>query len=163
MSEAKARKLASYSLNLCADYYQIHIEDEEFDDDFPDDWGNQLVTNKIAVAPGIVGVGTARNMTVPIQLDLLDRGSEDEFDSWDHVVEASLDVPSGKIAILGCTAYFPDATRISVKPGSYRVRIYSRGLAGLSKDGLEGDDYYHIVIWSQAYSPTSVLKRWSAS
>ncbi len=130
--------------------------------DQPDDWGKQLVTNMIAVAPGIIGIGTARNMTVPVHVDLLDRHPDDDFDSWDHVTEASLDVPSGQMVIAGCSDYFPEATRVWVTPGSYRVRIYSRGLGSISENGLEGDDQYHMVIWSEEHSSPKILKKWSA-
>jgi hypothetical protein len=162
MAEPEAKPLASYSLTLFADYYQLYLQDEEEVSDQPDDWGKQLVTNMIAVAPGIIGIGTARNMTVPVHVDLLDRHPDDDFDSWDHVTEASLDVPSGQMVIAGCSDYFPDAPRISVTPGSYRVRIYSRGLGSISENGLEGDDQYHMVIWSEEHSSPKFLKKWSS-
>ncbi|HEX4204026.1 MAG TPA: hypothetical protein VHZ51_07475 [Ktedonobacteraceae bacterium] len=63
MSEPEAKLLVSYTHTLFADYYQLYLQDDEEVSDQPDDWGNQLVTNMIAVAPGIIGIGTARNMT----------------------------------------------------------------------------------------------------
>jgi hypothetical protein len=161
MSEPVAKPLASYTLTLFADYYQLYLLDEEQEDEQPDDWGHQLVTNMIAVAPGIIGIGTARNMTVPVHIDLLDRRPDDEFTSWDHVTEASLDVPSGRIVVAGCSDYYPDATCIAVRPGSYRVRVCYGGLGSISKNGLEGNDRYHIAIWPEEYSALQILKRWS--
>jgi hypothetical protein len=162
MSESEAKPLASYTLNLFADYYQLHLQDEEEAGDQPDDWGDQLVKKMIAVAPGIIGIGTARNMTVPVHVDLLDRHPDDDFDSWDHVTEASLDVPSGQMVIAGCYDYFPDATRVSVTPGSYRVRIYSNGLGSISENGLEGYDHYYVVIWPEEHGSPKILKKWSS-
>jgi len=162
MSEAEAKLLGSYILNLFADYYQLYLQDEEEVGDQPDDWGDQLVTNMIAVAPGIIGIGTARNMTVPVQVDLLDRHPDDDFDSWDHVTKASLDVPSGQVVIAGCSDYFLEATQIPVAPGSYRVRINSRGLGKISENGLEGDDQYQVVIWPEERSSPQILKKWSS-
>jgi hypothetical protein len=162
MSESEAKLFDSYTLNLFADYYQLNLQDEEVVGDQPDDWGDQLVTNMIAVAPGIIGIGTARNVTVPVQVDLLDRRPSDDFDSWDHVTETSLDVPSGRMVIAGCSDYFPEATRIPVAPGSYRVRINARGLGKISENGLEGDDQYHVVIWPEEHSSPQILKQWSS-
>ncbi|WP_236601290.1 tyrosine-type recombinase/integrase [Ktedonobacter sp. SOSP1-52] len=99
--------ILSYTLNLFADYHQFYLQDELTETDTPDDWGEQLTTHMIAVDPGIVGVGTARNLTVPVRVDLLVTRPVDDFDVWDHVAEASLEVPCGQIVIAGCSDYFP--------------------------------------------------------
>lgn len=57
----------------------------------------------LAVAPGVIGVGTVRNMDVPVELEVLYSQPDDNLEEWDHVTEASLDVPSGRIIIAGCT------------------------------------------------------------
>lgn len=160
MSEPKMEPSLSYSLNLFADYHQFYLQDEQAETDTPADWGEQLTTHMIAVDPGIVGIGTARNMTVPVRVDLLVTRPDDDFDGWDHVAEASLEVPSGQIVIAGCTDYFPEAKRLPVSPGSYRVRVYSGGLNTLSEDGLDGEDHYQVVLWPEKYRAPEVLKKW---
>jgi hypothetical protein len=159
MFEPEAISHFSYELHLFADYHQLYLEDEDRIEDQPNDWGDQLVVKKIAIAPGIIGIGTARNMTVPVQVDLFDQKPDDDFIDWDYVIEASLEVSSGKIVIAGCSDYLPDATRIPVLPGSYRVRIYYGGMGTISKDGLNGDDRYRVIIWpEEEYRPLEILK-----
>ncbi len=60
MPEQAANPHLPYTLNLFADYYQLYLKDEQDTGEQPDDWGEQLVTRMIAVAPGIIGIGTAR-------------------------------------------------------------------------------------------------------
>jgi hypothetical protein len=66
-----------------------------------------------ALAPGTIGVGTARNMTVPVEVEVLDRppGGED-LRAWDQVHECAIDLPSGRLFVAGCTDSVPDAARI---------------------------------------------------
>jgi hypothetical protein len=113
----------------------------------------------IAVAIGTVGIGTARNVTVPVTVEVLPAPPQDALDGWDHVAEASLDAPSGILVISGCTDYLPDAPRISVPTGSPRVRAYYGGLDTLSEYGLDGDDHYRVVVWPSSPGPVEVLKR----
>lgn len=162
MPESEAQLPFSYTLNLFADYHQFYLQDEEHAEDQPDDWGDLLVTQMIAVAPGIIGVGTARNTTVPVRIDIAEAQPANDFAHWDQVTEASLEVPSGRIVVAGPSDYFPGAQRLPVSPGTYRVRVYARGLGSISASGLEGQDHYYLVIWPEAERPPEVLKRWTS-
>lgn len=146
-------------LELFADYHQIYLQDENADPDNPDDWGERLVTDMIAVSAGTVGIGTVRNMTVPVTVEVLPAPPRDTLDAWDHVAEASIDAPSGTLVVAGCTDYLPDARRINVPAGTLRVRAYYGGLNTLSEDGLEGDDHYRVVVWPATPGPIEVIKR----
>lgn len=147
---------------MFADYHQFYLQDELAETDTPNDWGEQLTTNLIAVDQAIVGISTARNKTVPVRIDLLaTRPVGDDFDNWDHVAEASLEISSGQIVISGCSDYFPKAKRLSIEPGCYRVRAYYGGLNTLNWNSLEGDDHYQVVLWPDGYKPIQILKRWS--
>ena len=92
-------------------------------------------------------------------MDILEHAPEDDFPEWDHVVEAGLDVASGRIVIAGCTDYFPDAKRVEVRPGSYRVRVSYGALDTLSEDGLSGDDRYRLQRWPAASATVRILKQ----
>jgi hypothetical protein len=162
MPDPEVQPLGSYALDLFADYYQFYLRDEKETEDQPDDWGDQLVMQMIAVAPGIIGVGTARNTTVPVSVDVVDSRPDNDFTAWDHVTEASLEVPSGRIVIAGTSDYLPDAKRLAVSPGTYRVRVHYGGLDSISENGLAGEDHYHLVLWPEADRPSAILKRWTS-
>jgi|SRR5579863_1893068 len=151
-----------FEFNLFADYYQFYLKDESVAGDLSESWTQDAVDRLLAVAPGTVGVGTVRNMNVPVVVEIADGAPpDDDLSVWDQANECDLDVPSGRLAIAGCTDYFPDASRIELPPGSYRARIYYGKLNTLSTNGLEGDDHYKIVLWSAPPGPLKIMKLWT--
>jgi hypothetical protein len=137
-------------LTLFADYFQFYIQDEKVDGDLSNCWTTKAVDFLLAAAEGIIGIGTVRNMDVPVTIKNFDteppflKEMENEIG---QINECDIEVKSGKIVIAGCTDYFPDAKRIVLENGVYRVRIYYGNLDKLSDDGLDGEDYYEIHIW----------------
>ena len=152
-----------HAFDLFADYFQFYIEDEAAEvspEEAGDAWTEEAGRNLLAPARGSVRIGTARNTTVPVELRVEAEEPATEFQGYDHVAEASIDVPSGRLVIAGNSDYWPDAARIELAPGSYRVRVLYRGLATVSEDGLGGDDSYALVLWPAPPAPTGVLKRY---
>ena len=136
------------NFDIFADYFQFYLQDEEADGDLSDGWTPEAIDRMLAVAPNTLGIGTVRNMTVPVEVRVLDAAPEDSLDGWDQVVDCSVGVPSGRIVIAGCTDFFPHAARIEVSPGVYRARVFYGNLDSLSDDGLKGDDRYSISLWN---------------
>jgi hypothetical protein len=145
-------------LSLFADYYQFYLQDEKAKGDLSDSWNPEATQNLMALAPGTIGIGTARNMTVPVVIEILDRDPGLNLDGWDQINECSIDVPSGKLVVAGCTDYYPDAKRIAVTPGTYRARLLYKNLDQLSDDGLEGDDAYVVLLWPGPTIPARIVK-----
>lgn len=154
--------MKSFHLEIFADYFQFYLQDEASSANLGDAWDTNATQRMFAVMDGAVGIGTARNMDVPVTLELLDRAPSRDFTRFDHVVEGSLVVSTGTLVVAGCTDYFPDAKRVSVEPGTYRVRLSSSGLDTLSEDGLEGEDHYLVQLWSDSPVEPTVLKRHSS-
>jgi hypothetical protein len=148
-----------YELTLFADYRQFYIQDEKADGDLSDAWNDAAVERLLAVAPGTVGIGTVRNVDVPVTISVLEREPALDADKFDHIVECSIAVETGTIVAAGCTDYFPDAVRIKLPAVSYRVRASFEGLDSVSADGLEGSDHYHLQLWPAPLGPVQVHKR----
>jgi hypothetical protein len=148
-----------HELELFADYYQFYVQDEPANGDLSRAWSDEAVARLLAVAPGVVGVGTVRNMDVPVTIEILSNEPPADFEVSDHVVECSLLVKSGRIVAAGCTDYFPEAKRIDLPSGTYRVRVSYSGLGSLSSDGLEGNDRYRLQLWQAPAVEPSVLKQ----
>ena len=151
----------SHELELFADFFQFYLQDEGADGDLSDAWTQEAVDRMFAVSEGVVGIGTIRNMTVPVTIEFHDSDPTPDWDSYDHVVEGSLILKSARIVVAGCTDYFPDAARFELAPGTYRVRLSSSGLDSLSEDGLDGQDRYRVQLWQAATIEPTVLK-WRA-
>ena len=150
--------MKSFELSLFADYFQFYIQDEAATGDLSRFWDEEATARMLAIAPGTIGIGTARNMDVPVAVEIRDQEPGDDLPEWDHVVEATLDVASGRIIVAGCSDYLPDAMRITVPPGSYRVRVSYGALDTLSENGLNGNDHYRVQLWPAPSANFSILK-----
>ena len=151
--------MSRYELTLFADYHQFYIQDENVDGNLSHAWTDEAVERLLAVAPGVVGIGTVRNVDVPVTIAVLEREPELDADKFDQVVECSIVVESGAIVVAGRTDYFPDAARIKIPSGPYRVRASFEGLESVSADGLEGNDQYHLQLWPAPMSTVEILKQ----
>ncbi len=151
--------MTEYQYELFADDYQFYLQDEQADGDLSDSWSQSAVDSLLALAPGTIGVGTERNMTVPVTVQVAAEPPNEDMGNWDQVNECNLSVPSGQIVVAGCNEYFMEAARIRVAPGLYRARIFYGGLNSLSEDGLEGTDHYKIVLWPGDAIEPRILKR----
>ena len=147
-----------YEYELFADYFQFYLQDEPVGGNLGDSWTEEAVARLLAIAPGTVGVGTVRNMNVPVVVEVHDAEPTHDFDAWDHVTECGLEVSSGVIVVAGCTDYFPEAARIEVPTGQYRVRVSYGDLNSLSDDGLDGNDHYRVQLWPGIATKPTVIK-----
>lgn len=151
--------MPSHNLNLFADYFQFYLQDESADGDLSEAWDSVSVQRMFAVSNGVVGIGTARNMDVPVRLEFLDSEPVPDFADFDHVVEGALHIKGGPLVVAGCTDYFPDAARFDVGTGTYRVRLSASGLSTLSENGLDGQDRYRVQLWQAPHAEPTVLKQ----
>ena len=134
-------------LTIFADYHQFYLQDD--DERFgglSNAWTPEATERLMATAEHVVGIGTVRNMTVPVRIEVGPKLPSLEPSQWDMVNRASLVCSTGRIVVAGCTDYFPDARRLSVIPGTYDVLVGYKNLQSLSVDGLEGDDSYHVFL-----------------
>jgi HEAT repeat protein len=154
-----------------ADYSQFYLGDSAFDWGVTKDlWVGDLPFERRLdyVEPGMIAIGTASYDYVQVVVDILESAPDDsagELTQWDHVVEASLAVPTGRAAIDGCTSYLPERSQyranrddvsphFDAPPGIYRVRVYYGGQKTLD------EDHYRIAMWlQQPYEPPQVLKK----
>lgn len=149
-----------YELRIFADYFQFYLQDEDASEQDDGDWKEPgAIERLLVVGRGIIRVGTARNMTVPVTIEICDAKPDLSFDEWDQVNECSLEIPSGSLVVAGCTDYFPDALRIKVEPATYRARIFYGKLNSLRENDLEGDDHYSIFLWKEKSGPLVVFKQ----
>lgn len=147
---------------LFADFTQSYIEDEEANataDEVADAWTPAANAALLAPGRGFVRIGTVRPMDVPVEIRVEEAAPSLAVDQFDHVAEASVGFPTGRLVVAGNSDYWADAARITVPPGTYRVRVLMRGLDTLSADGLDGEDTYCVALWSAPEAPPRVLKR----
>jgi hypothetical protein len=136
-------------LELFADYNQFYLQDESASGDLSEAWTNEAVERLLALAPGTIGVGTASNGSVPVAVEVLGGAPAELLEPYDQIVECSLEIAQGPLVVAGCTDYFPEAVRIAITPGVYRVRIsYS----------LSGEEHYLVQLWQAPRVEPVVVK-----
>jgi hypothetical protein len=155
-------------LRLFADYHQVVVLDEGSETDLGDCWTEQAVDDGLAAGLDALAIGTAVNVFVQVSIETLSSPPASDEADFDHVVEASLKTESGRLVVMGCTDYEPDAARFEVPPGWLRLRASRSNLdtaAALDVDSgkaPETMERVRIQVWPADPKDVTVIKRWNA-
>ncbi|MFG3589503.1 hypothetical protein [Streptomyces sp. NPDC047990] len=158
------------NLELFADYFQIYVMDDDSEateTGIGDVWTEQALLDGLGVDEHALAIGTAVNVTVTVAIDLLTGQPDDDSDDFDHVVEASVNLASGRLVVLGCTDYVPDAARFDMPAGWTRIRTSRRNLEAAAfpdpdcEDEPEDMEEIRIQAWPAPHSQPDIIKRWT--
>jgi hypothetical protein len=94
----------------------------------------------LAVARDAVAVGTVVNVFVQVAVEISDQPPMNDGSNFDHVVEGSVEVRSGRLVVMGCTDYEPDAVRFAVPAGWLRIRVAKSNLEVAARLGVGSDE-----------------------
>ena len=150
----------SYELNLDTDYSQFYLVDGDRglsqslwldEEDF---------FSRIDSSNGIIVVRTERSGVLRVIVDVVDKKPElQNQDSYDHIVECSIEITSGHFMIKDCPD-FQTVKDMKLPSGYYRVRICSANLSTVDSD-YSGNDYYTLVLWKEEkMSEKTVVKQY---
>lgn len=151
--------MTSHSFELFADYFQFHLQDEQVSGINGDSWDVDASDRMLALAPGAIAVGTVRNVTVPVTVEILESEPSLDLEKWDHVTECSLAILSGKLVVAGCTDLVTEAPQIAVARGIYCARISGGGFDSIVKHWEDGHDRYRVQLWPGHAIEPKVLKK----
>ncbi len=121
-------------------------------------WTKQACDNHLAIAAGILGIGTGSYDFVRVRVQQHQTEPPVELSSWDHVVEAGLEVRTQYLMVMGCLS--SSGLFFRVRPGHYRVRCCQANLAASTDSTGDAGDWYLVQFWRSAPSEARVLKRW---
>lgn len=144
-------------LTVFADYHQFYLADAGTHWLAPEDWTDEDLLHGAKATEHVLVICPARNMNVPVLLEVLDHRADIEFSSADHVVEASLHLPTGQLQLAECTGN-PEKLKLTLTPGWYRVQARFFNL----ERAWEGDsgDAYELLLWPESQHPLVVHKQW---
>lgn len=114
--------------------------------------------HRIGAEPGGIAIATARSDLVESSVELLP-GPPVLAPAAEHVVEADLPVPSGKLVISGPADYPSQEKFFSVLPGLYRARVSYVPAGPPSVDWNDhefGEHYRYVVEMWPSTSPAGV-------
>ena len=101
------------------------------------------------------------NFFVPLRVEGWGGRPPLDLDAWDHVVEFSLPVPSGKLALASGGI---DEVTVGIAPGAYRARWSGRNLSAAAtwESDDNAPDAYRLQLWpGPATAPRAEIKRWA--
>ncbi|ABQ05865.1 hypothetical protein [Flavobacterium johnsoniae] len=148
-----------FNLNFTTDYGQFYLNDKDEGDTGSENfWSDQALNDKLAVEKGILGVSIENTEgMVKCELEILNSKSLiSDFSSFDHVVEASLEIKTGILQVNDCP-FSIIVLEEKIEIGNYRVRVYFNNLKSAYFENPK--DYYKIEMWKDVFSDRHVLKR----
>lgn len=148
------------NFSVFADYFQFIVQDELSDDDFANIWSDEASAAQTAFGRCAVCPGTLRNVTVPVDLVIVEADPRLSLDTVDHAVEGSIELPSGRVVVMGCNDYFPDAPRLEVEPGTYHVLAVMTGIDSIKNEWEPADDRHIVYLWPGSARSPRLLKHW---
>lgn len=104
-------------------------------------------SHRIGAEPGGIAIATARSDVVESSVTLLPSAPALAVDA-EHVVEADLPVPSGRLVISGPSDYPSQERFFSVLPGLYRARVsyVAAGPPAVTWNEHEFGEHYRYVV-----------------
>jgi hypothetical protein len=145
---------------IFADYFQFIVKDETSEDDFGSIWTEEALNCMVAVGETAICPGTLRNVDVPVEVHVLGAEPAMLLEGYDHVVEGAFRSPTGRLVVMGCTEYFPDAPRFEIPPGSYRFLYLISGVQTIKAEWEPAEDLYRLYIWPGEVRSPHLLKHW---
>jgi hypothetical protein len=145
-------------------YRQFYLLDPDQlgDTGSPEFWTQEALDSRLAVQPGVIGVGTDTDGEVPVMVELLDAEPTMSLEPWDHVAEASLHFSAGRLQLAGCPDGDVPVARLSLAPGWFRVRVLFAGLRDQPAHVEYSGDSYVVQVWASASGARTVLKRFGS-
>jgi hypothetical protein len=156
--EEQKKIISKHDLSFFTEYYQFYILDSETkaQTDAADFWNDEAGQRKLAIGEGLLGVTVAKYAEIKVEVRVLSAEPTEDADA-DHIVETSLNLPSGLLQVKDCTSY-DTVLELNLEKRTYRVRISSFKLWTVEND--KGDDYYVVEIWKSAFAETVILKEY---
>ncbi len=146
-----------HAIEVFADFFQFYLWDRICLSP-PVDMTDADLDNRIKEGQNSVTIFTVRNMYVPVDIQVHNEDPGYNADQWEHIVECSVDFPTGQLEIVEGGNSDP-LLEFEVPGGNYRVRTFFTGLNTLSENGLDGDDKYHITLWPDSPASLRLIKQ----
>jgi hypothetical protein len=152
--------MSARAVRFYTEYRQFYVVDPDAQYDTGADtfWTKDAFAKAMAVGDGVLGITTASYGDIRLFFEVSDRPPLLPLSPWDWVVEGSIRISRGRVAIINCTAS-QIQTEAAVPPGEYRLRVHCGFLSDVVEDtaGDEYFDFYWLVLWPAPFSEVIVL------
>jgi len=152
-------------LQILADYHQIYLFDAGTDTILGTDWP-EWDTHYASYSHDGLAVGTVEIAHVTVTVLVLEVPPPDDSASFDHVIEASIHVSSGRVALGGPTEDEEGVGQVEVPVGWVRVRVSRSHLdvasegAGPTNEDFLSTEEIRVQIWPAPRADPVLIKQW---
>lgn len=150
-----------HSLTIFTEYGQFYIADLNNNPDLDtlEFWNEEAFADRLAIDNGLLAVSVANDEAIAqMEVEVVDsRIIDEDMTHYDHVVEGSIEIKSGKLQIQDCPTSQVEL-ELEVTPVWYRVWVGPANLDKAYQDNPE--DKYYIKVWKEEPSIRTVLKRY---
>lgn len=149
-----------YTFSIPCDHFQFTVEDLHAVQDSSDIWDDAAADAMVAVAPGLIAIGTVRfGGVIDLEIELHSIRPVLDFTDWDQVVECGIDVRSGQLLITHPEGLLSEASQLIMPARTYRALILFGNLQRVvDNNAATGDDHYRIVLWPDSVVMPRILK-----
>jgi hypothetical protein len=153
--------MVRYEVELDVAYGQFYLWDPAMPFEPPVDWTEADVDGGLKAAPHLVAIAPFRDGSIALAFEMHDHAPTHELANWDHVVEASLEVVSGRLELQEWSGI--RRWQFTVRPGWYQVRAMFGNLASIFVEDEPEADRYLAAVWPGCPAAVRVLKQFRLS
>lgn len=145
-------------------HYQFHLKDAASTPNYSRLWNDHNLPYMLAVAPGIMAVGTARyGGPTRVDIQIVETAPSIDLREWDQAMQCSILFPSGHLH-LEVPESGISSPEIIVAPGTYQALVLYGNLDSITDNTLlSGEDHYKIILRPAEKTRLAVLKKWRRS
>ncbi|ROR46774.1 hypothetical protein EDD39_5063 [Kitasatospora cineracea] len=129
--------LETAELELFADRFRLYVRDQGAAADTA--WADASAPDRRSL---VISTSTDQDVAVTVQVFTAEPPAD--HDAFDRVVEATVEVPSGRVAVLDDPDGLPVADRFDLPPGLVRVRVSHSSPAA---NGDEAPERVRVRLW----------------
>ena len=149
--------LGALEAEVYASHCQFYVADPDVEPRTDLVWDGPSLERRLGAVDGLVAVGTVGYTFLPVRIELWAREPSLDLEAWDHIVDASVETRSGRLALASVEGPVEGA-ELAVGPGWYRFRSSAGELHGATE--TDGGDRYRVQLWRDAPREPEVLKWW---
>ena len=152
--------LQQRAVKIFPDYHQFYLWDKGMNPSGPEEYSQEDVDKRIKVGPHVVVIQPDGDTAhVPVSIEIHDAEPSPDLQEWDHIAEASLNLPTGQLQVHECTGGPVDD--FQVDKGWYRVRSFHGGLDSVHDGKSDAADFYRVALWPSPPDEVRIIKRYS--
>jgi hypothetical protein len=140
------------TFSLIADYHQFYIFDDGVHPAYPESITYTDIETRLKSVPNLIAIYTQGDSGASVDFEYCENVPQIDGTPWAHIVEAPLNLASGRMVLASPSSHLPECPRVAVSPGSYRARVAFHHLVSGERERFQ------VSVWQCQPAPVAVIK-----